>query len=63
MIDRVGFLAEESGAVSVEWVAVTLALMVAGIFFVYQLMAGGVAPVRQQVNSDFNRVQIQPDGG
>ncbi|MEM9145456.1 MAG: hypothetical protein AAGC57_04595 [Pseudomonadota bacterium] len=57
------FLREESGVVSVEWLAVTGVLMVAGIVVVYELMSGGVAPIRQEVNSDFNRVQIQPTGG
>lgn len=61
MFDSIGFFREERGAVSVEWVAVTFALMVVGIWFAYTVMSGGIAPVREQVNSDFNRVQIQPD--
>ncbi|MEM8959818.1 MAG: hypothetical protein AAGC86_18655 [Pseudomonadota bacterium] len=62
MHDLKGFFQDERGAVSVEWVAVTFALMVGSIWFAYTLMAGGVAPVREEVNRDFNRVTIQPDG-
>jgi len=58
-----GFVSGDRGAVSVEWIAVTAALMTVGVFVAYELMSGGVAPIREQVNNDFNRVQIQPKGG
>ncbi|MEL6218387.1 MAG: hypothetical protein AAFR79_07960 [Pseudomonadota bacterium] len=58
-----GFVSGDRGAVSVEWIAVTAALMTVGVFVAYELMSGGVAPIREQVNNDFNRVQIQPEGG
>lgn len=57
MFDPVArFMTAERGAVSVEWVAVTAVLMVASIGLAYSLFSGGLTPIQEKTNSDFNRV-------
>jgi len=55
------FLRARDGAVTVEWVAVTFALLAGAAFVVYELSAGGLNPVREELNSDLDRVRITPD--
>ncbi len=57
----VSYLGGERGAVSVEWIAVTFALIVVTSYLVYALSAGGLNPVREELNQDLDRVRITPD--
>ncbi len=55
------FWRARDGAVTAEWVAVTFALLAGAAFVVYELSAGGLNPVREELNSDLDRVRITPD--
>ncbi|WP_285671723.1 hypothetical protein [Paralimibaculum aggregatum] len=52
----------EDGAVSVEWVAATAALIVVSSFMGYYLFFG-INEIREENNTDFNRVQTGESAG
>ncbi len=53
-----GFVTEERGSLSVEWVAVTAALILVAGLVTHSLFAGGVNAIGEENATDFNRVQV-----
>lgn len=45
------FLRDESGAVTIDWVALTAGILLLGIAVVYGIFSGGVDPLVGQINS------------
>ncbi|MFK7945532.1 MAG: hypothetical protein AB8B85_21850 [Paracoccaceae bacterium] len=46
------FLSDESGAVTIDWVALTAGILLLGIAVVYAIFNGGVNPLIASVNSN-----------
>lgn len=46
------FLNDESGAVTIDWVALTAGILLLGIALVYGIFNGGVAPLVTSINSN-----------
>ena len=48
------FLRDESGAVTIDWVALTAGILLLGIVLVYGIFTGGVAGLASTINSQLN---------
>ena len=46
------FLRDESGAVTIDWVALTAGILLLGITLVYAIFNNGVANLSQNINSN-----------
>ncbi|MEM7188800.1 MAG: hypothetical protein AAF439_04240 [Pseudomonadota bacterium] len=46
------FLRDESGAVTIDWVALTAGIMLLGITIVYALFNGGVGDLADSINTN-----------
>ncbi len=46
-----GLVRDESGAVTVDWVALTAGILLLGIAVVYAIFSNGVAPLTQAISS------------
>ncbi len=47
-----GLVRDESGAVTVDWVALTAGILLLGIAVVYAIFSNGVAPLSSAINSN-----------
>lgn len=48
------FLRDESGAVTIDWVALTAGILLLGIVLVYAIFNNGVKSLSSQINSQLN---------
>ena len=48
------FLNDESGAVTIDWVALTAGILLLGIALVYGIFNNGVAPLVTSINSNLS---------
>ena len=48
------FLSDESGAVTIDWVALTAGILLLGIAVVYAIFNGGVQPLINSINSNLS---------
>ena len=48
------FLRDESGAVTIDWVALTAGIMLLGIVLVYAIFTNGVADLASVINSSLS---------
>lgn len=46
------FLRDDSGAVTIDWVALTAGILLLGIAVVYGVFEGGVKPLAESINSN-----------
>ena len=51
MISFIKFLRDESGAVTIDWVALTAGILLLGIVLVYAIFNNGVASLGSTINS------------
>lgn len=52
------FASDDSGAITIDWVTLTSALLVSAILVTFALLNGGVAPLVADVNQDLEGVSI-----
>ena len=52
MTKFLSFLRDESGAVTIDWVALTAGILLLGITLVYAIFNNGVANLSQNINSN-----------
>jgi len=52
------FAADECGAITVDWVMLTSALLTSAILVTFALLNGGVAPMVADVNQDLAGVSV-----
>lgn len=57
------FLADESGAVTIDWVALTAGILLLGVAVVYSVFNGGVSPLVGTINDTLMAVSIDLDVG
>ena len=48
------FLRDESGAVTIDWVALTAGILLLGITLVYAIFNNGVGPLAKNINSNLS---------
>lgn len=48
------FLSDESGAVTIDWVALTAGILLLGIAVVYAIFNNGVSPLIDSINSNLS---------
>lgn len=48
------FLSDDSGAVTIDWVALTAGILLLGIAVVYAIFRNGVAPLVDSINSNLS---------
>lgn len=56
------FLRDESGAVTIDWVALTAGILLLGIAVVYGIFNSGVSELTSQINAEL-RTAVQVDPG
>lgn len=52
MYARADFLADEAGAVTIDWVTITAGVLLLGIALAYVIFGSGATPVVNNVNSE-----------
>lgn len=57
------FLHDETGAVTIDWVALTAGILLLGITLVYAIFNNGVAPLTQNINSSLAAAGTNVDTG
>jgi len=57
------FLSDDTGAVTIDWVALTSGILLLGIMVVYAIFNGGVADLVSNVNSTLTGVTTDIDTG
>jgi hypothetical protein len=48
------FLCDDSGAVTIDWVALTAGILLLGIAVVYGIFNGGVGPLKDSINASLS---------
>jgi Flp pilus assembly pilin Flp len=56
------FMADETGAVTIDWVALTAGILLLGIAVVYGIFEGGVSQLATSINSNLSTA-VNPPGG
>ena len=56
------FLRDESGAVTIDWVALTAGILLLGIAVVTGIFAGGVDNLTAKINSTLGNASVQNPG-
>ena len=56
------FIGDETGAVTIDWVALTAGILLLGIAVVYGVFEGGVAPLAESINGNLSRAVAVPEG-
>ena len=56
------FLGDDTGAVTIDWVALTAGILLLGIAVVYGVFEGGVKPLAESINSNLSRAVAVPAG-
>jgi hypothetical protein len=57
------FLSDDTGAVTIDWVALTAGIMLVGIMAVYSIFSGGVAPLAVNISSTLAGLTTDIDTG
>lgn len=57
------FLADDTGAVTIDWVMVTSAVLLLGIAVAYVIFGSGAQPVVNNLNSELKSYKIDPING
>jgi hypothetical protein len=57
------FLSDDAGAVTIDWVALTSAILLLGIMVIYAIFNGGVADLVLNVNATLTSVVTDVDTG
>ena len=57
------FLRDESGAVTIDWVALTAGMLLLGVALVYSIFSLGVDPLGQTITSELQSVEVLADVG
>lgn len=57
------FLKDESGAVTIDWVALTAGGLLLGVTLVYAIFNQGVDPLSQTIQSELRGVEVLADPG
>ncbi|MEM6933258.1 MAG: hypothetical protein AAF526_06655 [Pseudomonadota bacterium] len=60
MISR--FLNDDTGALTIDWVALTAGLLLLGIALVYAIFSNGVDPVATNISDALSAVQLTSTG-
>lgn len=55
------FLRDDTGAVTIDWVALTAGILLLGIAVVYGVFEGGVKPLTESINSNLG-IAVQVPG-
>lgn len=55
------FIGDETGAVTIDWVALTAGILLLGIAVVYGVFEGGVQPLAQSINQNLGIAVKVPD--
>lgn len=58
-----GFLREDSGAVTIDWVTLTAGILVAGMMAVFAIFGSGVSALTANVNADLTNLTSDLDPG
>jgi hypothetical protein len=56
------FLRDETGAVTIDWVALTAGILLLGIAVVYGIFEGGVAQLAGSINENLSTAVERPGG-
>ena len=56
------FLGDETGAVTIDWVALTAGILLLGIAVVYGIFEGGVSSLTTSINSNLSTAVNVPTG-
>jgi hypothetical protein len=56
------FMGDDTGAVTIDWVALTAGILLLGIAVVYGVFEGGVKPLAESINSNLSRAVAVPAG-
>ncbi len=54
------FLSDDTGAVTIDWVALTAGILLLGIMVVYAIFNNGVQSLVENVNSTLSAVSVAP---
>jgi hypothetical protein len=54
------FMGDETGAVTIDWVALTAGILLLGIAVVYGVFEGGVKPLAESINGHLSRAVEVP---
>ncbi len=57
------FLADDAGAVTIDWVALTAGILLLGIMVVYAIFNGGVSPLVGSINDTLSTAATDVDPG
>ena len=57
------FLSDDTGAVTIDWVALTAGILLLGIMVVYAIFNNGVQSLVENVNSTLSAVSVSPGIG
>ncbi len=57
------FLSDDTGAVTIDWVALTAGILLLGIMVIYAIFNGGVAGLVNNINSGLSKVNPAPNVG
>ena len=57
------FFRDDTGAVTIDWVALTAGILLLGIMAVYAIFNGGVAVLVNKINSSLTGVELVSDVG
>ena len=52
------FLSDDTGAVTIDWVALTAGILLLGIMVVYAIFNGGVANLVDKINATLSNVSL-----
>jgi Flp pilus assembly pilin Flp len=52
------FLNEDTGAITIDWVALTAGILLLGMLAVFSIFNNGVSPVASEVNSTLSTIDI-----
>ncbi len=55
------FLGDDTGAVTIDWVALTAGILLLGIAVVYGVFEGGVKPLTESINKNLGIAVQVPD--
>jgi hypothetical protein len=55
------FMRDDTGAVTIDWVALTAGILLLGIAVVYGVFEGGVKPLTESINSNLGIAVQVPD--
>ena len=63
MTEFSNFLADEGGAITVDWVALTAGVLIVGIVVVFAIYNRGVGPAAKEVNATLSAMTLEASKG